>query len=488
VTIVFPDDNFGYIREFPNAKELGRKGGFGVYYHVSYLGRPLSYLWLNTTPPALIFEEMSKAYENGMRNFWILNVGDIKPAEVAIEFFMQMAYDAKRWNVGNVDQYLKTWASREFGTQHSTEIAAIMDKYYRLGFQRKPEHLQWYLPKGAPRKSDLTETETIERLADYNYLRERAEAVYSQTTPIKKAAFYELVLYPVRTSALANERYFAAELAYKHRSEGRSDAKQWAERSIAADGEIATETKYFNETLANGKWRNIMSPEMTAGQWTSMRSAPPKLSISDFENPGHDNIVYPPEQYSTRQNISSRKATHRLNEFAELNGVISIEAEHFTRKKDVDGFSWRVINGLGKTGDSVSVFPNAAKTFTELTAASPYLEYQINVARAGDFNLGVYLIPTHPLIAGTGLRLAYSVDDRSPQIVTVDENVQVSSAKWSTNVLSETTVGTSKIRLEKGSHTLRVFAVDTGVILDKIVLNDGPVQPSYFGPPETLAK
>jgi len=168
--------------------------------------------------------------------------------------------------------------------------------------------------------------------------------------------------------------------------------------------------------------------------------------------------------------------------------VISIEAEHFTRKKDVDGFSWRVINGFGKTGDSVSVFPNAAKTFTELTAASPYLEYQINVARAGDFNLGVYLIPTHPLIAGTGLRLAYSVDDRSPQIVTVDENVQVSSAKWSTNVLSETTVGTSKIRLEKGSHTLRVFAVDTGVILDKIVLNDGPVQPSYFGPPETLAK
>ncbi len=105
VTIVFPDDNFGYIRQFPTAEERKRKGGFGVYYHISYLGRPLSYLWLNTTPPALIWQEMSKAYANGMRDLWIVNVGDIKPGEIGMEFFLQMAYDADRWTIDTQQNY-----------------------------------------------------------------------------------------------------------------------------------------------------------------------------------------------------------------------------------------------------------------------------------------------------------------------------------------------------------------------------------------------
>ncbi|MEP6789203.1 MAG: glycosyl hydrolase 115 family protein, partial [Acidobacteriota bacterium] len=220
VTIVFPDDNFGYIRQFPTAQEQKRKGGFGVYYHISYLGRPLSYIWLNSTPPAQIFEEMSKAYNNGMRQLWIVNVGDIKPGEIGMEFFLQMAYDVEKWNVGNVDQYLETWARLEFGEQNVGEISAIMDKYYRLGFQRKPEHLQWHIPGETPRKSDLTETETLQRLDAYADIRKRAEAIYAKIPQQKRDSFYELVLYPVRSAALANERFFAAELAEKHRYHG----------------------------------------------------------------------------------------------------------------------------------------------------------------------------------------------------------------------------------------------------------------------------
>ena len=111
VTIISPDDNFGYIRWFPSNEERRRPGGFGVYYHVSYLGRPLSYLWLETTPPALVWEEMSKAYRNGARRFWVLNVGDLKPAEAVTEFFMQMAWDAGRWRRDNLQDFLKQWAA-----------------------------------------------------------------------------------------------------------------------------------------------------------------------------------------------------------------------------------------------------------------------------------------------------------------------------------------------------------------------------------------
>ncbi|HLA96435.1 MAG TPA: glycosyl hydrolase 115 family protein, partial [Pyrinomonadaceae bacterium] len=171
VTIVFPDDNFGYIRQFPSIEEQKRKGGFGVYYHISYLGRPLSYLWLNSTPPSLIWQEMSKAYENGMRQFWIVNVGDIKPAEIGMEFFLSMAYDTDRWTLQTQYDYLREWTNREFGSEHSVEIAEILDQYYRLGFQRKPEQLQWHLPTEPQRTSDLTNTEKLNRLDEYAALR-----------------------------------------------------------------------------------------------------------------------------------------------------------------------------------------------------------------------------------------------------------------------------------------------------------------------------
>ena len=114
VTIVWPDDNFGYIRYLPTAEERKRPGGFGIYYHVSYLGGPLSYLWLDTTPPALIWEEMSKAYDHGVQKLWMLNVGDIKPAEISIELFMQMGWDISRWQRSNLSEFLTTWATSQF--------------------------------------------------------------------------------------------------------------------------------------------------------------------------------------------------------------------------------------------------------------------------------------------------------------------------------------------------------------------------------------
>ena len=443
VTIVFPDDNFGYIRYFPNAAEQRRKGGFGVYYHISYLGRPLSYLWLNSTPPALIFEEMSKAYANGMRDFWMLNVGDIKPAEIGIEFFMQMAFDAEKWTIETQHLFLKDWAKREFGEKNSAEIAEIMDKYYRLGSARKPEHLQYFLPTETPKNSGLNDAEILQRLNDYNNLQTRAEAVFAKIPPPKKDAFYELVLYPVRSASAANSRYFYAELAEKYRTQNLEKARDFAERSIAANAEITKETDYFNKKLAGGKWNRIMSPEMGEGQWKSMRSTPPKLDLRDFE-----------------------KLSARVSEDAEIPAkeTVTIEAENFSAKKDAGNFGWRIVKGLGKSGDSVTIFPNTAATFF---ADSPSLEYSFSVKTSREFEVTFYLIPTQPLVPNNGLRVAFSLDDQSPQIVAVDKDTEVSSRKWAENILTQQTSQTIKLILEKGTHKLNIFAVETGVVLDR---------------------
>jgi hypothetical protein len=479
VTIVFPDDNFGYIRQFPSVEEQKRKGGFGVYYHISYLGRPISYLWLNSTPPSLIWQEMSKAYENGMRQFWIVNVGDIKPAEIGMEFFLQMAYDADRWTGQRQPDYLREWAKREFGAEHSVEIAEILDQYYRLGFQRKPEHLQWHLPTEPQRASDLTNTEKLNRLDEYSALRKRADALYAKIASKKKDALYELIVYPVRSAALANERYFSSEIAKDYGQKSPAAGIEWAKRSITADSAIAEETKYFNESLAGGKWRHMMSPEMNPGQWPSMRSTPPKISLSDFTTPDTNAKSFRPLAI-----IDFRRGTQESKDvFREWNGIVSIEAEHFQKNTSARTFAWQVIKGLGKTGDSVSVQPAKATTFA---IDSPTLEYQIEVEKGGEFAVNFHLVPTQPLVPGNGLRLAFSIDDGEPQHVVADKDLEVSSRKWAQNILDQTTVGKAAFRLTKGRHVLRIHAVDTGVVLDKIVMSSRELPVSYFGPVETL--
>ncbi|TFW35083.1 glycosyl hydrolase 115 family protein, partial [Massilia horti] len=218
VTIIWPDDNFGYIRRYANEAERQRSGGMGVYYHISYSGAPMSYLWLHTTPPALVWEEMSKAYDHGARTVWIVNVGDIKPAEAGAEFFLQMAWDINRWKRENLPDYLPQWAAREFGKAHAGEIASIMDKYFRLNFDRKPEHLQWWLPKTTPHPSTLSFEESRQRVREFKELQARVEHLQSSIAQAKRDAYFELVAYPVVAAALANERYFEAELGNMERA------------------------------------------------------------------------------------------------------------------------------------------------------------------------------------------------------------------------------------------------------------------------------
>jgi hypothetical protein len=281
VTVVYTDDNFGYVRSFPTAEERARPGGFGVYYHVSYLGRPLSYLWLETTPPALVWEEMSKAYANGARRFWVLNVGDLKPAEIATEFFMQMAWDASRWRRERLRDFLREWASREFGRGVAEEMADVLDEYYRLGFARKPEHLQWHMPGEPYVPSDLTHDdygdEAQARLDAYDSLAARVSRLSPSIPSGLRDAYYELVAYPVRGAAFANRRVFAAEKAARCRLQGRASAAEWARRAGEAERLLEDEARFYNEKLARGKWRHIMTREMKPGQWASMRSTPPPV-------------------------------------------------------------------------------------------------------------------------------------------------------------------------------------------------------------------
>jgi hypothetical protein len=446
VTIVWPDDNFGYMRNFANAEERKRSGGFGVYYHISYLGAPMAYLWLNTVPPSLIWQEMSKSYDMGADRMWIVNVGDIKPGEVGIELFLQMAWDINRWQRDNIDDFLVDWAQREFGEANAQEIAQVMKSYYQLNFQRKPEHLQWWLPRTEPSLSNFSEAEAAERIQTFSRLRLQTEHLYQKIPAAQRDAFFQLVGYPVIGSAWANLRFLEGE-------RGNSDAAH------AADARLQQETARWNTSLAKGKWKDFMATEPADALWDKYR-------ITSWKMP-YDELLAGKKQ--------AKPATAGKHSFA-------IEAEDFNRKTDRSDVAWEVIPNLGKTGSgSVALFPVARHDFAEnqLAEKSPYLEYEVSFAKTGKFVLHVHLIPTHPL-SGNLLRFAVGLNSDAPEVVSLD--VQDGSPAWAQGVLNATRVATTTLQVTKtGKQTLRIYGVDAGVLLDKIVVDIDGIPDNYLG-------
>lgn len=454
VTIVLPDDNFGYMRNFASAEERQRAGGFGVYYHLSYLGAPMAYLWLNTTPPALIWQEMSKSYAMGADKIWIANVGDLKPAEIGIELFLQMAWDINRWQRDNQQDYLQEWAAREFGKRHADSIASLMRDYYQLNYQRKPEHLQWWLPRAEPKPSILNDVESSERLQAFTHFRVRTEQVRKKIPDEKQDAFFQLVGYPINGSALANIRFLEGE-------RGNVTAAH------AADVQLQEETALWNTWLAQGKWKHFMAVEPADDMWDKYR-------LSTWTMPRYQ---APVKTKVTRTDERSEKK--RLS--------FAVEAENFNRKIDKPDAAWEIIPGLGRTGKgSVAVFPVTAPRLEpgQLTSKAPRLEYDVNFITTGEFSLQVFLIPTHPL-TGTSLRFGFALNDDVPQLVAFD--VKDGSPEWAQGVLNATRVATTHITVTKtGKNTLKFYGVDAGVLLDKMVVDIDGMPPGYLGLPAAV--
>ncbi len=266
ISLVWTDDNYGYIRQLSNPKEQKRSGGAGIYYHTSYWGRPHDYLWLNSTNPVLMWEEMSKAYEFQSRDLWVLNCGDIKPHEYNIELFLDMAWDMSKFDKSEgVKTHMKQWATREFGSKHAPTITNLMYEYYRLAFQRRPEFMAWSQvePVTKAGKTELTQIhygdEIGQRIEAYTNLITGAETVKKMVSKNRQDAYYELVYYPIIGAASLNLKWL---YAYKNEftaTQGRSSAAEFGEKSIAAYNRIIEETEYFNKKLQKGKWKHLMS-------------------------------------------------------------------------------------------------------------------------------------------------------------------------------------------------------------------------------------
>ena len=252
VILLWCDDNWANIRRLPTPEERKRPGGAGVYYHFDYVGGPRSYKWLNVTPIPKIWEQMHLAWEYDARKLWIVNVGDLKPMEVPIEFFLSYAWKPDAWPASRLQEYLQEWAAREFGRQHAVEIADIVAQYTKYNGRRKPEQLE-------PETYSLVNYNESERvLAEYRDLASRAERINGLLAQEKRDAFFQLVLYPVKAGAVVNELYGVAGMNRLYAKQGRAAANVLAARArelFRQDAELSAQY----HALGGGKWNHMMS-------------------------------------------------------------------------------------------------------------------------------------------------------------------------------------------------------------------------------------
>jgi hypothetical protein len=270
VTLLWAEDNWGNVRRLPTAAERKRAGGAGIYYHFDYHGGPRSYQWLNTNPIPKIWEQMSLAKQYGADRIWIVNVGHFKGYEFPMEFFLNYAWNTDRWNGGNLGEFTRLWATREFGARHSDAIADLMAKYTKYNGRRKPEML-------APDTFSLAnyrEAETV--VADWQALARRSDEVATRLPAASRDAFHQLIGFPVKATTLVNDIYLAAGRNQVYSRQGRASANFHAARVSDLFAEFMKLTDHYNGPFANGKWAHFMDqPVLGYTSWAD----PPQNSL-----------------------------------------------------------------------------------------------------------------------------------------------------------------------------------------------------------------
>lgn len=416
VTLMWCDDNYGYIKHFPTEAERARKGGNGVYYHVSYWGRPHDYLWLGTFSPALLYQQMKEAYERGIQKIWILNVGDIKPIEYQTELFLDMAWNIDQFTEGGVSDHLCNFLKREFGETTGEDLLPVMMEHYRLSYIRKPEFMgntreEEYHTNAYRIVKDMPWSRSYinKRLEDYQVISDKVEKLASRIQRDRRDAYFQLVKYPVQATAEMNKKMLYAQFA-------RHGEMNW-NKSDAAYDSIASLTRIYNIGIRNnGKWHRMMDHQ------------PRRLPV--FE-PVDRLLVETPM-------LEDSPSLYKWN------GVEYSAGDAVACK------------GLGYEGKAVMLEKNKE------------LSFDFGECPGDSVEVDIRLLPNHPIHGGQ-LRFSVSIDKKNVQ--TVSYETQGRSEEWKENVLRNQAIRTVKLPVSKRkSHKLVIKALDEGVILDQIML------------------
>jgi len=573
VTLLWTDDNVGNLRRLPTEEERRRPGGSGIYYHLDMHGGPFAYQWINTNPLPKIAEQMSLAYAHGADRIWIANVGDLKPLEIPVEFFLRMAWDPVRHSGEGVVEYTRLWAEREFGPEQAGEIAEIVSRYAKYNGWRKPELLT------PDTFSQVNYREAEQVSAAWAELSVRAERVAGLLPAQYKDAYFQLVSHPVKASAIVAEINIAAGRNKLWARQGRlaTNAEARRVRELFLQDQALSDD--YNHRLAGGKWNHLMDqPHLGQSTWEPPRvnimpavsevletevssfgvavegdpsawpdhygdavlptfdSFSPREAYIDVFAQGrgaptwelsvdcpwvrlrrqalgaHDARIWVSVDWASLPTGSSTayvrisgaqgsvsvkvpvvKATPAMEAeaagcFASLAGPLSFAASDAAKRGEAGGVSWTDLPDYGRMDVAVTPLPSLAPSVLP-PAQAPFLEYPVWLPRGGmDYEVALVFGPVCDHLPERGVRVAVSFDDEPPQVLDLfaDRAAETFLGRnwWSGYTRDNARTLRSTHRVTSGGrHTLRIQMVDTGVVLQRIVISAGKVAESYFGPP-----
>ena len=435
ITLVWPDDNYGYMKRVSNGAERKRSGGSGVYYHLSYLGAPHDHLWVSTMAPALMYEELRKAYDSGADRYWLLNVGDIKPMEIEMQQFFDMAWNLSAFSYDNVNRYQAYWLASVFGKKYQKAFQNILDTYYRLAWQRKPEYMGYEMEWDSQENSRLHDTDfsfadgtAQQRLTDYKRIAEQCQQIHQQLPADYQPAFFEMLSYAVNGAYQMNRKFLMAQRNHETGSQADADESRQAFDAINAL------THTYN-TLLDGKWNQMMS-EIPPG-YTAKYHLMPELTSTP----------------TTAYQLPKAQLHPNLPNVIELNKV---KLPAGFRRFSGMGMDWTVIQ-MGNPFDAVQNPQSLSSAHIDIPFTTGESEVEIQIT----------VVPLWPVSADRSNRIGVSVDGARPVVC---ENIfKEWGPEWKLQVLENRKDFYVTFPLTSGSrHILTLIVGDPGQIVQRI--------------------
>jgi endo-1,4-beta-D-glucanase Y len=447
VLLLFCDDNWGQVRRLP-APGTKRPGGYGVYYHFDYVGGPRNYKWLNTNQIEKTWQQMNLAHERGADALWIVNVGDIKPMEYPISFFLDMAWSPERMTPAALAAYPKDWAARTFGPDQAAEIGELVTRYSQYAARRKPELLD----------ADSFELGDFgRRVAEWDALEARVAKAKAALRPDQLDAYFQLVEHPVLAMANLYRLYYSVAWNRKLAAAGDARANVFADRAEAAfkrDQAIADQYHALN----GGKWAGMMLQT--------------HIGYTSWQQPAQN--LMPAVQRVTGTGTGAEPGAP-----AARTGVTVIEAPAFSRSIAAQGLAWTALPNLGQWKGAVTALPQG-RAPTSL-ADAPRLEYDVDLAAAGDTLLRLHMAPTLDTRNAGGVRIAVGIDDRPAQelklslVPTPGPEASREEKDWAQAVKDNDFVLTARFSaLGAGRHVIRLWRLDDNAVVQRLELEHLP--------------
>lgn len=458
VLLLFSDDNWGQIRRLP-ASDAKRKGGYGVYYHFDYVGGPRSYKWLNTNQIEKTWQQMNLAHERGADALWIVNVGDIKPMEFPISFFLDMAWSPQGMTPAALAAYPKDWAARTFGAAHAAEIGELVTRYSQYAARRKPELIDpTTFALGSASADALDGGDFRRRVAEWDALEARVAKLKQALRPDQLDAYFQLVEHPVLALANLYRLHYAAALNHRLAQAGDARANVFADRAEAAfqrDQVIADQYHALN----GGKWAGMMLQT--------------HIGYTSWQQP--DRNIMPAVQRVAGKADAAEVQRQLERGAPTASQAIMIEAPRFSRAVNGRGLAWTAIPNLGQGLGAVTALPQGRASTT--LADGVRLEYDVDTAQAGDMLLSLHMVPTLDTRHAGGIRLAVGIDDQPAQELKLDllptPGAELSRAEkdWARAVKDNDFVLSASFKgLQAGRHVIKVWRLDDNAVLQKLVL------------------